>query len=696
MLQVSAAIDGEGEGDTSAENMQAARARAALRTRRRLLIFVTLVLLLGCGSSVWLAVEINGSALGGPLAPRTLDGAVEDTVLLLRTAGGPAGLAGLLLVLSPFIALLCARFATREGLPSAPLSMATLCRCRVYLLWLVALVIPPGIAAISFFVVHIMVGGESTELPLLTLANGTDAPPSLPSPPSYPPSAPPGASGGSNSSSSGGGGGGDGADGWGSTASDGIAPWLLLGGTALAPLPLLPVFVSIESGFRGYLQPRLRSLFASPRVPVYFSAALAPFITLPLTLTGQLLGDAEGGTILEPANNRYLAAPFFGTITVALLQLLVSLVSGYFALADPTTLASALLVGSATCTTCIAAIAPSLIFPASSIAALSPYNHALAFGVLLPLWALLAVVGLACLPRWERMWGGHGGNAIGIDNSGLTSSALESRKAVKTHGVAIGMDAAVGSDDAIESHNVAVGRHAVDDDGSHDAIGGDDVGISMDDEMVDEMDDGMGVGIGGNGGDGGGGGGSAAEWAGESEGPQSSIPLGRERSVDSDARYYHVDDDEERAAEETAEAAEVGVDVEEAEAEAEANADAVGPEVQEEAQEADADAQAEVQADEAEVQAEVEEAQVQADEAQMQAEEAKVPARDVEAHLETPASRREARDARRRATLSTATTAATPMNSTLQPTLAAQATAAQATARMTEQAKSRYRHRHRP
>ena len=200
-----------------------------------------------------------------------------------------------------------------------------------------------------------------------------------------------------------------------------VPSWAVLVGAALIPFPLLPIFLAIESGYRGYLQSRVRTMFDGPRLPVYLCAALAPLTGLPLTLTGQLLGGSSGGEnnvvaanatgtndssgqLQLGGNGRYMLAPYFGAISIALLQLLVGLCSGFLALADSSAVASALLVGSATSTTMVAAIGPSLVFPNRTVESLSPYYDALPLGALLPLWVLIAVIGLVLLPRWERAW----------------------------------------------------------------------------------------------------------------------------------------------------------------------------------------------------------------------------------------------------------------------------------------------------
>ena len=405
--ELSEAVMGELAGQSSAADLVAGDMPSSLahnRTLRRVGIFVALAATLGGGASAWLAATIGSSALAAPLAPRTLRAAADDVVLLIRSSGLASVASAALAILAPMIALLVSRLATREGLPaSSPVpSSRTLCSCKLLLLRVCALVLAPLLAAASFGVVYLVVHVASA--PAATLSD-TPVPP-----------APPGLNASglalnasyANASA---------AHSPLPTASDVgpqasvadvdggplVPPLYILLGATLAPLPLLPIFIAIEGGYRGYLQPRMIALCsghgyqgsARPlRIPIFASAALGPLTTLPLTLTGQLLGDAGA----------YPGAPYVGAASLLALQLLVGVASGYLALADPTSLASALLVGSATCATGLCAVGPSVLLPNAAIEDVKPYLDALPLGALLPPWVLVVVVGTVCVRRWDRSW----------------------------------------------------------------------------------------------------------------------------------------------------------------------------------------------------------------------------------------------------------------------------------------------------
>ena len=380
---------------------------------RGVVIFVVTALTLGVGASVWLAVAINTTTSNhftGPFAPQTLSAALTDTVFLMKGPNIQAICATILLLLAPLLASMVAKFATRESLPKIRIG----CSCRLWLLRMLALVVSPLIVMATFAVIDLIVpqvslanyqalpnatnGTNATNATAL-LNNATNATNITSNVPDADEAA---------------------AAALALLAAD-VPSWAVLVGAALIPFPLLPIFLAIESGYRGYLQSRVRTMFDGPRLPVYLCAALAPLTGLPLTLTGQLLGGSSGGEnnvvaanatgtndssgqLQLGGNGRYMLAPYLGAISIALLQLLVGLCSGFLALADSSAVASALLVGSATSTTMVAAIGPSLVFPNRTVESLSPYYDALPLGALLPLWVLIAVIGLVLLPRWERAW----------------------------------------------------------------------------------------------------------------------------------------------------------------------------------------------------------------------------------------------------------------------------------------------------
>ena len=356
-------------------------AHAALR--KRACIFAAAALLLGWAGSAWLAVVVRQDD-GGPAAPYSFSQLTDLDVFASRTGVALAAL--VFVAVSPTLAMLIARFATKEGLPWFPSSVGecvlgtraarkrparraslddddddeeeeevgaapqlTKASCALAgALWGCAFALPALITLVSAGIFFAAAPGAA--------AGAVD--------PAYPMS---------------------------DTAPAALAFASLVFAGLILPLILLPLALFAEAALCGYWLCRLRRLYG-PRKALALCAALPAIGALPIFALGNVLGSIGAAIILGP-----------------IFAFSVSTVAATLALLHGTPLPSSVLVTGATILVLLPLALANGSDDAEAMAWLGPTTVGL-LGALM--WAAAAAACLVFAPRLERRWRAPGGGEI--------------------------------------------------------------------------------------------------------------------------------------------------------------------------------------------------------------------------------------------------------------------------------------------